>query len=573
MPPLETAATKREHFKPALLALILLALLLERPGEAQRRVPRVERSGQPKLVLAIIVDQFRYDYLERFGDLFGAGGFRRLINEGAVFTDANYEHMPTYTAVGHAAIFSGSVPAQNGIVGNLYYDRRSGKQRVIVSDDDAHLVTSSGVGAAGAASPRVLIGTTIGDQMRLATNFKSKVVAVSLKDRSAVLPAGQRPNGAYWFGEANGEFVSSDYYAKELPKWVRDFNSSTRPDKWFGATWDRSLAADAYNRAQQDSVEVQSSVLGRKFPYKVTGGLDKPGPQFNTAFLITPFASEYLASFARAAVEGESLGTDEFPDLLSVSFSSPDLCGHYYGPDSQETVDTYARLDKTIAELLDFIDKRVGLANTVIAVTGDHGVAPVPEYMASKGYAAARLQPRGMIDSVDKALSERFGLEKAVVAFVNDQLYFDQNQIGDKKLDPREVENAAAAVVMSTPGVVSCFTRTQLLNAQVPAGPIGRRIMNGFNRDRCGDVWLVTRPFFFFTEGTLPTTHGSPYSYDSHVPVILFGSGVHAGRYNEPASPADIAPTIAALLGVEPPSNRVARVLSEAIAGRAAVKP
>jgi arylsulfatase A-like enzyme len=443
----------------------------------------------------------------------------------------------------------------------------------MVADDEARLVTSAGVGAPGAASPRVLIGTTIGDQMRLATNFKSKVVAVSLKDRSAVLPAGQRPNGAYWFGDLNGEFVSSDYYGKELPKWVRDFNASNRPDKWFGATWDRSLPADAYNRAQQETVEIQSSVLGRKFPYKVTGGLDKPGPQFYTAFQITPFASEYLASFARAAVEAESLGADEFPDLLSVSFSSPDLCGHYYGPDSQETVDTYARLDKTIAEFLDFIDKRVGLANIVIAVSGDHGVAPIPEYMASKGYDAARLQPRGMLDNVNKALSARFGLEKAVVAFVNEQLYFDQKQIADKKLDPREVENEAAAVVMTTSGVVACFTRTQLLNGQVPAGPIGRRVLNGFNRERCGDVWIVTRPFSFFSEGNLPTTHGSPYNYDSHVPIILFGLGVRGGRYNEPASPADIAPTIAALLGVEPPSNRVGRVLNEAVAARATVKP
>jgi hypothetical protein len=519
------------------------------------------------------VDQFRYDYLERFADLFGAGGFKRLMNEGAVFTDANYELLPTYTAVGHAAIFSGSVPAQNGIVGNLYYDRRTGKQRVMVADDEARLVTSAGVGAAGVASPRTLIGTTIGDQMRFATNFRSKVVAISLKDRSAVLAAGQRPNGAYWFGDANGEFVSSDYYGKELSKWVRDFNAVSRADKWFGTTWDRSLPADAYTRAQQGSVEIQKSVLGRKFPYTVNGGLDKPGPQFYAAFQITPFASEYLAMFARAAIDGESLGSDEFPDLLSVSFSSPDLCGHYYGPDSQETVDTYARLDKTIAELLDYVDKRIGLANTVIAVSGDHGVAPIPEYMASKGVDAARLSPREMIDNVNKALSARFGLEKAVVAFVNEQLYFDLKQIADKKLDPREVENEAAAVVMTTPGVLTCFTRTQLINSQVPATPIGRRVINGFNRERCGDVWIITRPFSFFTEGSLATTHGSPYNYDSHVPIILFGSGVRGGKYNDPASPADIAPTLAALLGVEPPSNRVSRVLTEAVAGKPTAKP
>jgi predicted AlkP superfamily pyrophosphatase or phosphodiesterase len=561
-------STRRARF--ATLVLCSFVVLFELPALSQRRASPAAGTTKPRLVLAIIVDQFRYDYLERFADLYGEGGFKKLMEGGAVFTDANYEHLPTYTAVGHAAIFSGSVPSQNGIVGNTYYDRSSGRVRIMVADDSAHLVTGRGTGAGGAPSPRTLVGTTIGDQMRLSDNFQSKVVAVSLKDRAAVLPGGQRPNGAFWFSEAGGEFVSSDYYGKELPEWVKKFNASMRPDKYFGAKWDRMLPLDAYKRAQKENTDVQKSALGTGFPYTVTGGEQKPGPRFYGVFEISPFASEYLARFAEAALDAESLGSDQFPDLLSISFSSPDLCGHFYGPDSQEVEDTYLRLDRTIAELLRFIDKRVGLSKTVIVVSGDHGVAPVPEYMQARGIDAGRLSANELITTVNKTLASRYGLEKAVLSFTNEQLYLDQKQIAEKKLDPAEVERVAGDAALTGPGILGYFTRSQILAAQMPDGPIARRVMNGFNRARSGDVWVITLPFYFFSEGSLATTHGSPYNYDTHVPVIFYGAGVQAGRFNGPASPADIAPTLAAILGVEPPSNRVSRVLTEAIAAKAA---
>jgi predicted AlkP superfamily pyrophosphatase or phosphodiesterase len=554
-----------------IIVVFLFALtVLPLSGDAQRQAsPRASagRSGaKPKLVLVIVVDQFRYDYLERFGDLFGNAGFKRLMNEGALFTNANYDYVPTFTACGHAAIFSGSVPAQNGIVGNTWYDRESGKVRVMVTDDSAHLVTSSGLSAkSGAASPRYLLGTTIGDQMRLANNFQSKVITASLKDRAAVLPGGQRPNGAFWFNEANGEFVSSDYYYKELPSWVRKFDAEDRPDKYFGARWERVLPANAYKRAQAENLPLQRSSLGSHFPYAVTGGDEKPGQKFYTSFEITPFASEYLARFGEAAVEAESLGADDFPDLLSISFSSPDLTGHYYGPDSQEIEDTYVRLDRVIAELLGYLDKKVGLANMIVAVTGDHGVAPVPEYMRSKGFDAARLSGAEVVSAANKALGARFGDGKWVVNFTNDQLYLDQQLIAGKKVDPAEAERIAGEAALASAGVVNYFTRTQILAGRMPNGPVARRVTNGFNRARSGDVWLITKPFCFFDEFDLPTTHGSAYNYDTHVPVILFGAGLRPGRYNADCSPSDIAPTLAALLGIEPPSNRTGRVLIEAL--------
>src|SRR5712692_5527373 len=361
-----TAINQKKSSRRLIVVLLCLFALLPVSGDAQRQAsPRASAqrtaTNKPKLVLVIVVDQFRYDYLERFGDLFGGGGFKRLMNEGALFTSANYDYVPTYTACGHAAIFSGSVPAQNGIVGNSWFDRESGKVHVMVIDDSAHLITGNGLSGKGAsASPRYLLGTTIGDQMRLASNFQSKVIAASLKDRAAVLPGGQRPNGAFWFNEVNGEFVSSDYYFKELPAWVKKFDATDRPDKYFGMKWDRALPADAYKRAQSENLPLEHSPLGSHFPYAVTGGEDKPGQRFYTAFEYSPFASEYLAEFAKAAVEGESLGADSFPDLLSISFWSPELVGHSYGPDSQEIEDTYIRLDRVMADLLNYIDKKIG---------------------------------------------------------------------------------------------------------------------------------------------------------------------------------------------------------------------
>lgn len=577
---MKTAIRKQRTGTVLFVSFLLGFVLLASPGAAQRqnnrRTAQRASASKPKLVLVIVVDQFRYDFLERFGDLFGNSGFKRLINQGAFFTNANYDYVPTVTAAGHAAIFTGSIPSQNGIVGNAFYDRDIGKVRIMVTDDSAHFLKASGASQnGGAASPRDLIGSTIGDQMRFATNFQSKVVAASLKDRAAVLPGGQRPNGAYWYSDASGEFISSDYYFKELPAWVKKFDGSNKPDKYFGMKWERVLPPAAYLRAQADNLPQQRSPLGPHLPLVVNGGEDTPGSKFYAAFPYSPMASEYLEEFGKVALEAESLGADEFPDLLSISFSSPDLTGHAYGPDSQEVEDTYIRLDRVIADLLGFIDKKVGLANTIIAMTGDHGVAPVPEYIKSKGYDAGRLSSREVIDAANKALGARFGEGKWIVGFVNDQLYLDQKLIADKKISAAEAERVAGEAALSVSGIVSYFTRTQIMEGRMPASAVARRVTNGFYPKRSGDVWITTKPFYFFGEG-VATTHGSPYNYDTHVPVILFGAGVLPGRYNAACTPSDIAPTLAALLAIEPPANRTGRVLVEALGepvqGRAEAK-
>ncbi|MCI0489149.1 MAG: alkaline phosphatase family protein [Blastocatellia bacterium] len=556
----------------AVLSICLLSASFPASGQGGRRTGLQDSRGAnadrsaPRLVLVIIVDQFRYDFLDRFGDLLGKGGFRRLTGEGALFTDANYDYIPTYTAPGHAAIFTGSVPARNGIVGNTWYDRQAGRVRVMVSDDSARVVTNDGPAArTGAPSPRVLIGTTIGDQMRLASNLKSRVIAVSYKDRSAVLPGGQRPNGAYWFDSSSGAFVTSDYYFKELPDWVKKFNSAKGVDKYFGAKWERALPSDVYERAGSGNSSNEANKSG-KFPYTITGGDAKPGPRFYNAFQATPFASEYLVDFAEAAIEAESLGSDSFPDLLSISFSTPDLVGHAHGPDSEEVLDIYVRLDRVIADLLGKVDRRVGRGNTLVVVTGDHGVSPVPEYISSIGMDAGRLSPRDIVEAANRSVVARFGEGKWVQGFVNDQLYLDRSLIADRKVDSAEVERLAGEAALTVPGIVSYFTRSDIIKGRIQAGSLSRRVMNGFNSARSGDVWVITRPFMFVAEGNLAATHGSPYSYDTHVPVILWGPGIRRGRYHAECSPADIAPTLAVLLNIEPPSNRTGRVLAEALA-------
>src|ERR1051325_6034331 len=340
-------SNKKLNATSAILIVVCLLLASSPTGVlAQRSSSRANRASaaapRPKLVIVIMIDQFRYDYVERFWDLFGADGFRRLVDDGAFFTNANFDYVPTVTAAGHAAVHTGSIPALNGIVGNAVLDRDTGRVSAIVADGATHPVTTAGVNdKAVSASPRALIGTTIGDQLQMSNNFQSKVVALSLKDRAAILPGGHRPNGAYWYNGANGEFMTSDYYTKELPAWFKNFNATTRAAKYFGAKWQRMMPAEAYKRAMAAHIPEQQRVVGEDFPYTINGGEEKPGLKFYSAFEVTPFASDYLADFAKAALDGEALGADAHTDLLAISFSSPDLAGHYYGPDSQEVEDTY----------------------------------------------------------------------------------------------------------------------------------------------------------------------------------------------------------------------------------------
>src|ERR1051325_4424843 len=395
-----------------LLAFALIGILLfSSVSSAQRRTqPTIQK--RPKLVLLIAVDQFRYDYLERFGDLFGPNGFRRLMRDGASWTQSNYDHMPTYTAPGHGTMMTGAYPAESGIVGNEWLDRASGKRITSVSDESVKLL--GGNPTEPASSPSRLMASTVGDEIRLATNDRSKVIGISVKDRSAILPAGRHANAAYWFSTWSGTMVSSTYYFDQLPVWVTKFNSTKPADKYFGAKWERVLPEDEYvKRVEHDEPKWEDVSNAwtpdtNTFPHTVTGGLTAPGGKFYTALDYTPFTNEMLVSFAEDAIVNEQLGQDDDTDVLAVSVSANDYVGHRFGPYSQEVMDVTVRTDRNIATLLDFVDSKVGLANTLIAFTADHGVSPIPEHAAAMGLGGGRIPFATVMGKIQAAISARY---------------------------------------------------------------------------------------------------------------------------------------------------------------------
>jgi predicted AlkP superfamily pyrophosphatase or phosphodiesterase len=530
---------------------------------AQSQNPRPAKgSRKPKLVLGIVIDQFRYDYLTRFEDLFGEGGFRRLLTNGAVFTNANYIYLPTVTAPGHATFMSGSIPALDGIISNEWFERETDRRVESVTDDDVKPL--GGGKNALPRSPKRLIGSTLGDQLKLASAGKSKVVGIALKDRAAILPAGKNPDGAYWFDTGNGEFISSTYYFPELPAWVKRFNQTNRPDKYFGAKWEKLLPDAAYERSLPDDTPFEKYRFGNKFPHVINGGEEKPGSKFYDQFDESPFSVDYTAAFAKAAIEGEGLGQDDYTDLLTVSFSTIDFLGHYVGPYSQEIEDLTLRTDRTLADLFSYVDRKVGLANTIVVLTADHGVAPIPEHAKAMGLVSGRVDVKTIPDAVQKALDEKFGHDTWIRDAVAGNIYFDYKTLDRRQVKREDVERTACDAVMKVVGVADCYTRTQLLAKQLAPGLISTRVLNDFFPERNGDLVFVLKPYYMVRadEGT---THGSPYSYDTHVPIIFYGYGIVPGSYAGVSSPADIAPTLSTLLKLEPPSSSVGRVLTEAI--------
>ena len=544
------------------LCLVMLATVLVHLNYGQSGSSRqATRIRKPRLVLAIVIDQFRYDYLTRFEDLFVEGGFRRLLNNGAVFTNANYIYLPTITAPGHATFMSGSVPALHGIVGNEWFERETDRRVESITDNN---VKPLGGKSTEGRSPKRLFGSTVGDQLKLASAGKSKVVGIAVKDRAAILPAGKKADGAYWYDMTTGEFVSSTYYFPDLPAWVKTFNKNTRPDKYFGSKWAKLFPDAAYERSLPDNSPFEKYRFGNTFPYVVNGGESTPGVKFYDQFDETPFANDYTVAFAKAAIEGERLGQDDYTDLLSVSFSANDMMGHYFGPYSQEVEDMTLRTDRTLADLFSYVDRRVGLANTIIILTADHGVAPIPEHAQSIGLTSGRLDTKSITSSIEAGLVQRFGQDTWIRDTVSMNVYFDYRALERHQAKREEVERIACDAVSKVAGVAECYTRTQLLAKQIAPGLISTRVLNGFYPERSGDIVFVLKPFFMVrTEDG--TTHGSPYSYDTHVPVIIYGAGILPGSYSAASSPSDIAPTLSTLLKLEPPSSVVGRVLTEAI--------
>jgi hypothetical protein len=484
---------------------------------------------KPKLLLAIVLDQFRYDYLTRFRSDYSAG-LSHLLTRGAVFTDAEYNHFPTVTAAGHSTFLSGATLSISGVVGNDWYDRDEGREVTSVSDSNTQLV--GGRGGPG-SSPNRLLVSTIGDELKIANGGKSKVIGVSLKDRSAILPAGHMANGAYWYDNASGNFVSSTFYFPELPNWVKTFNESRPAARYAGAVW-----------------------LNHKMP--------ADAKQLSAALAASPFGNDLVAAFAERALEAEQLGQHDVTDVLAVSFSSNDYVGHEVGPDAPEVREVSIRTDRVLGELLAAADRAAGADNVLVVLTADHGVAPIPEVNAARRMPGGR-PPAGIVNrAAQEALTKKYGDGKWIVSSSEHSLYFNQELIAQKKLDPAEVDRTAAQALQQLPHVFRVYTREQLATGAVQQDAIGRRVINGFYARRSGDVEVLLEPYWIFTQSG--ATHGTAFGYDTHVPLIFMGNGIRPGRYYQSVVENDIAPTLAAILEVETPSGSVGRVLSEIFA-------
>jgi predicted AlkP superfamily pyrophosphatase or phosphodiesterase len=481
----------------------------------------------PKLVLAIVVDQFRYDYLTRFRGGYN-GGLEQLLTKGAVYTNARYIHFPTVTAVGHSTFLSGAQPAVSGIIANEWYDRELKKNVSSVSDPQETLLGATGE----ASSPRRLLVSTVGDELR-SVNAKSKVIGISLKDRAAILPAGHMANGAYWFDNKTGAFVSSTFYFPELPGWVKDFNGTHPANQFAGKEW-----------------------MGKKFV--------EPGEKLNESLAASPWGNELIEAFAERAVESEQLGKRGITDLLAVSFSSNDYVGHAVGPDDPQVQDMAVRTDILFRKLFAFLDKQVGMKDVLVVFTADHGVAPTPEMSKERKLEAGRFPAGAVEKQVEAALEVKFGPGKWIEKVVDGgtMLYLNLALIHEKNLDSAEVDRVAAAAARSIPHIFRAYTREQIMNGQTGSDISGRAVANGFFPPRGADVVVIQEPFWLFG-GTSGTSHGTPFGYDTHVPVIFMGPGIKPGKYYESVAVNDIAPTLATLLSVEIPSGAAGRVLAE----------
>ncbi|MHB8878796.1 MAG: alkaline phosphatase family protein [Myxococcaceae bacterium] len=515
-------------------------------------------AASPKLVVVLVVDQLNVETLRTVRPHLGPGGIARLLDEGTRYDEALYGQAGTYTGPGHACLATGTYPHKNGIVANRFYDRASGAMQTTLLDPRAPLLDAP-ADPGDDSSPRRLKVETVGDRL-IAKDPRSKVVAISLKDRAAVLLGGHKGR-AYWFSESTGKMTTSKYYASELPRWVKAFNARKLPDASFGKSVELALAREAYRGVDDDPFEADVQKLGRTFPRRVTGGLEAPGPAFYFAFGATPFAIDYEVAFVEAAIEAERLGADAVPDLLAVSFSTTDYAGHAYGPDSFEAQDTLVRLDRSVAKLLEVLDARVGRRNYAVAFTADHGAGSVPERLAAGGTRARRIKSGELEKAIEDSLAASHGAGDWVLALDDPNIYLNWALAKQRGQPMAAVEQVALKSALAIEGIRTGYTRTQLL-AGLPAGAAhGTGVMRSFDPELSGDVILVPQEHCFwgkYGEKPVGSTHGSPHRYDAHVPLAFWGAGVGTAVHPEPVEMAAVAPTVAALLGVTLPQAEAA---------------
>ncbi|MBC7408872.1 MAG: alkaline phosphatase family protein [Arcicella sp.] len=519
----------------------------------------LQAQDRPKLVVGIVVDQMKMDYLYRFSNDFSTDGFQRLMNDGYVFQNVHYNYMPTYTGPGHASIYTGTTPATHGIVGNEWFSRKAGKE-MYCTDDASVKTIGDGTKAEGEMSPKNMLSTTITDELRLATNFKGKVIGMSLKDRGAILPAGHFANWAFWYSKT-GAFISSTFYGAILPDWVTEFNNEKHYLPYINKGWDLLKPATTYNESLADDNVYEGKLNGAKpvFPYNLKEMYDK-----NDAGIIrsTPFGNDLLAAFAKKAIEKEELGKDDTTDFLTVSFSSTDYVGHILGSRSVELQDTYLRLDVTIADFLNYLDKIVGKGKYLVFLTADHAGAENAKFLNDNKYNVTNVEPKEIRTALKKFSTETFG-DDLLLNYSNFNLFFNREIIKTKGLDLQKVKQAFKDFLMTQDQVKRVYTEEEILAATGNDYYLNC-IAKGYDPTQNGDLVLLDKPGYI-EYGATGTSHGTPYSYDTHVPLIFYGWNIKKGETHDRKEITQIAPTLAQKLKVTFPNGTEAKVLTEVL--------
>ncbi len=512
---------------------------------------------RPKLVVGIVVDQMKMDYLYRFSDDFSASGFKRLMNDGYVFHNMHYNYMPTYTAPGHASIYTGTTPAVHGIVGNEWFSSSTGKE--MYCTDDASVATiGDGTAKEGEMSPKNLQTTTITDELRLATNFKGKVIGISLKDRGAILPAGHFANWAFWFSKT-GAFISSTFYGEKLPNWVTEFNNNKNYLRYINKGWNLLKPIETYNESLADNNVYEGKLNGAPpvFPYNLKEMYDK-----NDAGILrsTPFGNNLLADFAKQTIENENLGSDDVTDFLTVSFSSTDYVGHILGPRSLELQDTYLRLDETLADLLNYLDQKVGKNNYLVFLTADHAGAENAKYLNDNKYKVTNVEPKEIRAALKQFSIATYG-EDLILNYSNYNLFLNKAILKSKGLDVASVKNGFKTFLQTQEQVKKVYTNDEI-NANSGNDLFLNSISKGFDASQNGDLVILDKPGYI-EYGQTGTSHGTPYSYDTHVPLLLYGWNIPKGASHDKKVITQIAPTLAQLLQIAFPNGTESEVLTE----------
>ena len=540
-----------------LLGLGMLLMALNAVAQGETKVDR------PKLVVGIVVDQMRYDYLTRFYDRYGEDGFKRILREGFNFENAHYNYLPTVTAVGHASIYTGTSGSGHGIIANDWYDKSLKKMVYCVDDFDYQAVGTEKSNEQ--KSPYRLVATTITDELRLSQNMNNKTIAIGLKDRSAVLPGGHTSNGSYWFvGKKEGKFITSSFYMDELPRWVNDFNDKEFAKKYMKNKWETLYAIDSYTESISDDNPYEGLFNGESqpvFPHNLPK-LKKANGNFDL-IKETPFGNTLLVEFAKAAIEGEDLGKGDYTDFLAISFSSPDYIGHKYGPDSKEIQDTYLRLDLDLARLLNYLDKNIGKDKYTLFLTADHAAVPVPAYLKSLKIPAGYFDYNIFKKYLNELTEKFYGSSLLIENMSNNQIFLNRDALEELGLDAATVAQKLADEMINYEGVYKVLTAKTLQNTYFTKG-ILHYVQNGYNQKLSGDIIMVPNPATIYKRET-GTTHGSGYSYDTHVPMMFLGKGIKTGRSRDHVEIIDVAPTMANLLQISFPNSHSGVVLKQAL--------